>query len=92
MKVQIEILEDQLELLEKIKELPKLIEKHIGKLPQAFPGQGQEINEIQQQVANLEFKCKQMIFDTCIVKEQLAKIFDDVHLDSEKYKRKDWDD
>lgn len=86
MKVEIDILEDQIELLSRLKAIPKIIQDHIGKLPQAFPGGEYEMGEILQAVANLEFRCKQMIFDTCIVKERLSSILDNVYLHSNSYK------
>ncbi len=91
MKVNLEILDDQIELLNRIKQIPKMIEDHVGRLPQAFPGGDYEIAEIRQAVANLEFKCKKMIFDTCIVKEKLTEILDGTHLDSNSFKKGDWD-
>jgi len=91
MKVEIEILEDQIDLLNRIRSLPKLIEERIGKFPQAFPGSAREVDDIQQAVANLEFKCKKMIFDTCIVKERLADILNDTDLSSDKFRSEDWD-
>ena len=75
MKVQIEVLDDQLELLKKIQSLPKIISDHLGKFPQAFTNPFYETSKIDDAVANLEFKCKKMIFDTCIVKDKLEEIF-----------------
>ncbi len=82
MKIEIEILEDQLELLENIKSIPKLIVDRIGKLPVCFPGGEYEMEQIQHALANLEFRCKKMIFDTLMVREQLSKIFTGTDLHS----------
>ena len=86
MKVEIDVLDDQLDLLNRIKRLPAMIQSQIGLFPQCFARPDCEMDMIVQAVANLEFKCKKMIFETCIVKEQLASIFDDVELDSSKYR------
>lgn len=91
MKVQIEVLDDQLELLGRIQSLPKMIDDHIGAIPSAFPAWDNELNSIKQYVANMEFKCKKMIFDTCIVKDSLERVFGDTTLNSDKYKPDDWD-
>lgn len=92
MKVEIDILEEQIELLNRIKSIPKIIKEVIGVLPVSFPGGLYEIREIEQQIANLEFKCKKMIFDTCIVKEQLYIFFENTHLDSKSYVCKENED
>jgi archaellum component FlaC len=74
MKIEIEILPDQLELLEKIKLLPKVIEDHIGKLPISFEGRYKNtVNEI---CEYLEFACKEWIYETTKVNSDLIKLLD----------------
>lgn len=84
MKIEIEILDDQLELIEKIRTLPRVIEKHLGKFPSSFPGGQEEIDEIKQMCALLEFKGKKWIFATLAANVDLAKHFTDVTLMTER--------
>lgn len=74
MKIDLEITQDQIDLLTKIKELPKMVSDHIGSLPQSFPGRGREIERIKENCEELEFKWKKWVMDTLIVNSNLSSL------------------
>lgn len=80
MKIEVEVLEDQLELLGKIKSLPKVIREHLGKFPQSFPGQQDELKLIEQNLASLEHLCKEWIFNRTVLNSKLGEIFENIRI------------
>jgi hypothetical protein len=73
MKVEIEILEDQVELLKKIQDLPKVIDDYLGNLPQSFNA---DLNGMKDNAFNLEVECKRWIYETCILQTRLNEVLD----------------
>jgi len=63
MKIEVEITPDQLDLLEKIKTLTKVLQEHIGNLPASFPN-GYEMDRIKELCESLEFRWKKWILDS----------------------------
>jgi hypothetical protein len=70
MKIELEILPDQLELLQRIKSLPGLLSATIGLLPQSFPGSGCELERIKELCEDLEFKWKSWVMQGLITRMQ----------------------
>jgi hypothetical protein len=76
MKVEVTILEDQLALLQKFHNLPKMVEEYMGILPQSFPTRGEEIERIKELCEDMEHHCKKWIFSTMITNTALEKLFE----------------
>ena len=81
MKLDFEVHDDQLALLQRFRELPDMIHKHIGDLPTSFPPSS-ELDRIKELCLSFEFKWKQWIwqsfltnssFDKCMEGTTLAK-------------------
>jgi hypothetical protein len=86
MKVQVDILDSQLELLEKLRTLPDIINAHVGKFPQDFPNCSTSLGQIDTSVAMLEFLCKKWIFDTSIMRSKFDKVLDKTKIVDENAK------
>ena len=80
MKIEFEILPDQMDLLQRIKELPALIENNLGKLPMSFPGGSAELARIRELCESLEFKWKKWVLDQFITRFQPSCIFKDIRV------------
>lgn len=65
------ILPDQVELLEKFRQLPDIVQKHIGDLPASFPP-STEVERIKELCTSLEFKWKQWVWQSFLVTTEFA--------------------
>ena len=80
MKVEVEIYDDQIDLLRRIRALPAMIEQQIGTLPQSFPGGFNEVSRIKEICETLEFKWKKWIMDGFITHRDLSDLLKDIKI------------
>lgn len=78
MKLELEIFDDQIELLQKFKTLPKMVEEHIGLLPQSFPGSTCELQRIKELCEILEFRWKKWVINSLIQQCPNEELFKDI--------------
>ena len=73
MKIEIEVLEDQLELLQRIRTLAKVVYDHLGAFPTSFStSYGHE--HLGSVFANLEYDCKKWILETVALNLKLGAV------------------
>lgn len=84
MKIELEIHKDQIELLERIKKLPQIVEDSLGKLPTSFPGGIEEIERIKELCESLEFIWKKWVLDNIITRSDFSHLLTDIEI------RKKW--
>lgn len=77
MKINKEIPQDMLEIGDKIRQLPGLIEKHMGQFPQSFPGGYDPCRAVKDWSVDMELNWKRWIFNYLIVNTTLSEIFDE---------------
>ena len=82
MKVQIDILDDQLELLKKFQSLASVIKNHIGALPDSFKEVNGYVAQIDFAIANLEYKCRKWIIETSLMYQKIdgVTMFDNMKI------------
>lgn len=78
MKIELDLLEDQIEFLEKIRNLPKMVEDYIGILPQSFPYPASYVDIIKQSCEEMEFACRKWILSTAVSTSEHKGIWRDI--------------
>ena len=73
MRIEIEALDDQLELLERIRGLEKLVREHLGTFPVTFET-NYDYNYLANVFANLEWDCKKWILGTQVLNPRLGDV------------------
>ena len=79
MKIEVEILDDQLELLEKIRGLSRLVKEHLGVLPQSFKT-GYDFDSLDCIFASMEYDCKKWVIETMALNSQLSPFLSEVSI------------
>ena len=91
MKVEVNVLEDQIEILRRFQSLPELIKNHIGKLPVDLKGVDSHLRYMDDSIANLEFQCKKWIIETSFLNSKLNEFFDGIKVASTDTRVSDYD-
>lgn len=81
LRLELIVLPDQLELLERIRALPKVVEDSLGPIPHSFPAGPDEIQRIKELCESLEFHWKRWLWNIFIQSDGVSKVMDGVVLE-----------